>query len=298
MHRGSNSDSGQPLLAQHFTSSGAPGTVPIRDGAVGMEPTPYTGQVLSTARHGALHRGSSLSIQAQRNHQIPLLRAARSLDVVAAQQRTAATVALVTRATRDAINAAVPPGQCSMVVCVKRLGATAFVRVDAEETPAQLVQRLRRQPPQGKPWEPLLLRLNRARVTRGPYVLEEHVPFVQQGITDCPVPVELALVFQSKSDGVGDLKETPSEQDVEDGQQDLSAGFPLVAKDENGEDIDAGIVDSTTSQEEWFRSLLAEQASRRHELEAEALRLEASRQVLHLKGLARTNKRKKKGKKK
>ena len=118
--------------------------------------------------------GTSMVIEASKSHQIPLVRPARPLAVVAAQQAADATLCTAGwAASKPVLGGLGFPHNRGLLVMVKRLGATAFVTCGHDETPKQLVRRLRRDPPNQKGFEPLLLRLNAARVTRGPYVLDE-----------------------------------------------------------------------------------------------------------------------------
>ena len=98
------------------------------------------------------------------------------------------------------------PFDKSFVVMVHRQHCTAFVEVATGMTPRQLVNRMRNEPPPGKPFDRLragqFLKVPCfARLVRGPFVLAEDTPLSAQGVgPNC----KLALVYK-ENQGTFDL---------------------------------------------------------------------------------------------
>eukprot|EP01043_Picozoa_sp_COSAG02_P000531 COSAG02_NODE_9_length_59728_cov_36.104714_54_plen_453_part_00 len=98
------------------------------------------------------------------------------------------------------------PFDKSFMVMVHREHCTAFVEVATGMTPRQLINRMRNEPPPGKPFDRLragqfLAKPCFARLVRGPFVLAEDKPLSAQSVgSNC----KLALVYKEKQ-GTFDL---------------------------------------------------------------------------------------------
>jgi hypothetical protein len=185
------------------------------------------------------------------------------------------------------------PFDRGFVVLVRRENCTAFIDVAPGMTPRQLTDRLRNEPPQGKPFD--RLRLGGylgikvpARLTRGPYILEEDTPLEDQKIA---VRSNLCLIFEEYLGTFDLICDVLAEAQRE-------AAAQLTKHFSRRKELKWGFIGQPDPQvvaQDWFQALLAQQ--KRIEQREAMLRTASGMGLLHMTQGAALSGKKGKGKK-